>query len=208
MPNIMGVLRAEIRRLARKETKQELATLKKQVTAMRRRFAESRSRLANLERVTKRATAAVALAAAARGAAMSGRKEGGTQIRFSPAWVRSHRRRLRMSRALYARLVGVSAQTIMGWEGGRSRPRRKALQTWRAVREMGVRELKKRLEEGGTPPGRRVARRVRKRRARRIVRKMVRRVRLRKAVRRVRVRKAVRRVRVRKAVRRVRAKKK
>jgi transcriptional regulator with XRE-family HTH domain len=170
----MGVLRAEIRRLARKETRQEIASLKKQVTAMRRRVAEAKSRLLTLERVAKRAAAVGAIA---RGPAMERGDDGGVRIRFSPSWVSSHRRKLRMSRLLYARLVGVSPQTIMGWERGRSRPRRRALETWRAVREMGVREVKARLSGEGAGAGGRVARRVRKRRVRRVVRKAVRRVR-------------------------------
>ena len=39
MPNVMGVLRAEIRRLARKEAKEAVRELKRQVTALRRRMA-------------------------------------------------------------------------------------------------------------------------------------------------------------------------
>jgi transcriptional regulator with XRE-family HTH domain len=103
-------------------------------------------RLAELERTTKRAAAGrVAVQRAADGGDGDG---DGTQIRFSPAWVRKHRGKLGMSRLLYARLLGVSPQTIMGWEQGRSRPRRKALQAWRAMREMRVRELKARIRSG------------------------------------------------------------
>jgi DNA-binding transcriptional regulator YiaG len=185
----MDVLRAEIRRLARKETKHEVARLKKQVTVMRRRVAEAKTRLIFLERATKRANAAGPLAAAVRGAAMEHGETGDVQIRFSPAWVSSHRKKLRMSRLLYARLVGVSPQTIMGWERGRSRPRRKALETWRAVREMGKRELKSRLaREDGAESGRPARRR------KRVARKVVRRRTVRKVVARRKVGRAVRRV--------------
>jgi transcriptional regulator with XRE-family HTH domain len=56
--------------------------------------------------------------------------------------VKRHRKKLGMSRRVYAKLVGVSAQSIFGWESGRTRPRRAALQSWRRIRGMGKRELK------------------------------------------------------------------
>ena len=77
----------------------------------------------------------------------AGSEGDGKQIRFSPAWVKSHRKKLSLSRRLYAKLVGVSAQTIMLWETGRSRPRRGALTTWRSIRGKGRRELKAALTE-------------------------------------------------------------
>ncbi len=154
MPNVMGVLRAEIRRLARKETKQELAALRKQVTSIRRRMAESRRKIRDLEHQTKAATRSSPPRAAA--------EETGKQVRFSPAWVKKHRSKLGMSRQLYAKLVGVSAQTIMGWEAGRTRPRRGALRSWRSIREKGVRELRAMLAGGTARRGRRAAKRVMK----------------------------------------------
>jgi DNA-binding transcriptional regulator YiaG len=77
----------------------------------------------------------------------------GSQIRFSPAWVIKHRKKLKMSRRVYAKLVGVSAQSIFGWETGRARPRRSALETWRRIRGMGKRELTA-LLKGGAKSGR------------------------------------------------------
>jgi len=132
----MGVLRAEIRRLARKETKQEIAALKKHVNSMRRRVAESRRRIRDLESRTKQA------GKRGPGAMAASDEDSAKQVRFSPAWVKRHRSKLGMSRRIYAKLLSVSPQTIMGWESGRTRPRRNALQTWRDLRGKGVRELK------------------------------------------------------------------
>jgi len=192
VPNVMGVLRAEIRRLARKETRDEIRALRKQVNALRRRMAEARRRIDSVERNTRAAVAKGAVAAAA----ASGAAESGKQVRFSPAWVRSHRKRIGLSRLKYARLLGVSAQTILGWESGRTRPRRNALAVWRSLREKGVRELKTMLE--GAAAGARAARAGR--RKRRVARRKVRGAR--RAVRRVRrvVRRVVRRA-ARKTVR-------
>jgi DNA-binding transcriptional regulator YiaG len=144
----MGVLRAEIRRLARKETKEAVRDLKRQVAALRRRMAMTKKRMGEVERAAMRAGSARAAAPAAASA------EGdGTQIRFSPRWVRVHRSRLGMSRRVYAKLVGVSPQTILLWESGKARPRRSALASWRSIRGKGIRELK--AAAGGETGGRR-----------------------------------------------------
>jgi DNA-binding transcriptional regulator YiaG len=150
VPNVMGVLRAEIRRLARKETKEAVRDLKRQVTAMRRRLAATKKRIDGVERAAQRAGSARAAAPAA------AESEEGAQIRFSPRWVRVHRGRLGMSRRVYAKLVGVSPQTILLWEQGKARPRRSALASWRAIRGKGVRELRASLgEEAKSGRGRR-----------------------------------------------------
>ncbi len=44
-------------------------------------------------------------------------------------------------------LVGVSAQTIYNWEAGTTRPRAEQLAIIAAVRKMGKREVKARLEQ-------------------------------------------------------------
>ena len=217
MPNVMGVLRAEIRRLARKETKQEMSSMRKQLAQMRRLLAVSRRRVNEIEARAKQ----VARGALARASAAAGGDETdevGRQIRFSPTWVKKHRSKLGMSRLVYARLVGVSPQTIMGWEAGRTRPRRGALRSWRAIRAKGVRELRAMLSNGSgdpAPAGRsKRGRRPKLGRARRaVLRKRVKRAvgrrRVKRAVARTRVRRTVKRARIRRAVgRRVRAAKK
>jgi DNA-binding transcriptional regulator YiaG len=189
VPNVMGVLREEIRRLARKETKQELGALKKQITMLRRRLAEWNRRM---QRMEARARQLVRTPGApARGAEED--EEGGKQVRFSSSWVRAHRKKLGMSRQLYARLVGVSAQTIMGWEAGRTRPRRGALRTWRSIRGKGVRELRAMLDRGeGAAAGSGRGSRGRRRAGRKAGRKVARRGDARARVRRARVVRTVR----------------
>jgi DNA-binding transcriptional regulator YiaG len=179
VPNVMGVLRAEIRRLARKETRQEIATLRKHVNSMRRRVAESRRRIRDLESRAKQAGKRMP------GAIVASDADGGKQVRFSPAWVKRHRSKLGMSRRIYAKLLSVSPQTIMGWESGRTRPRRSALQTWRDLRGKGVRELRASVAGGGTKRRRGAA----KKRARRKLRVRGRRVARHATTRRTRAKK-------------------
>src|SRR2546427_6425519 len=152
VPNFAGTLKSEIRRLARKEVRASVMPLRKLVAGMRRRIAQQRKLIAELERNARRS------GNSARTAEASASEK--SQIRFSPEWVKAHRKKLKMSRRVYARLVGVSAQSIFGWETGRSRPRRGALESWRRLRGMGVRELKELPGSGGD--GRRRPKRGRK----------------------------------------------
>lgn len=144
MPNLAGVLKGEIQRLARKEARASVKPLKKLVSALRRRVAQQRRQIAELERATRRAVSTARVPEA--------RESEGSQIRFSPEWVKTHRKKLKMSRRVYAKLIGVSAQSIFGWESGRTRPRRGALESWRRIRSMGKRALKALL--GGEKPSR------------------------------------------------------
>lgn len=159
MPNLAVVLKNEIRRLARKETKASVTPLRKLVTALRRRVAEQRRLIEGLERAARRSLATGKAAAAA-----AATEE--PQIRFSPQWVRAHRKKLKMSRRIYAKLIGVSAQSIFGWEAGRTRPRRMALAAWRRIRAMGAREIKARLMAAKPARGRKAGAKAAARRAR------------------------------------------
>jgi DNA-binding transcriptional regulator YiaG len=154
--NVMGVLRTEIRRLARKETREAVRELKRQVAALRRRLAATKKRITDVERVAHRAGSSRA-AAPARAEA-----ESGGQVRFSPRWVKVHRGKLGMSRRVYAKLVGVSPQTILLWETDKARPRRATLSNWRALRAKGIRELKALVGgEGGRKRGPKPGRKAR-----------------------------------------------
>ena len=127
--------------MARKEIKAELAATKKTATKHRREIADLKRQLRDqvkrivvLERGDKKSKPAESNVDAA-------------SVRFSPKWVRTHRDKLELTRADYAALVGVSAQTIYNWESGTARPGAKQLTAWGAVRALGKREAWKLLEE-------------------------------------------------------------
>lgn len=67
-------------------------------------------------------------------------------FRFSARGVKAQRARLGLSAKTFGRLVGVAGLTIYSWESGKSRPRAKQLPGLAAVRHLGKREAKKRLE--------------------------------------------------------------
>lgn len=141
MSSLAKVLKDEISRLARKEARAETASLQKASSQYRRDIAELKrqvksleQRLAFLEKQERqRVTADTPV-------------EKAEQVRFSPKYVKSHREKLGLSAADYARLVGVSALTIYNWEQGKSKPRAQQLADWAAIRNLGKREAKKQLE--------------------------------------------------------------
>lgn len=141
MPNLAGVLKEEIRRLARKEIRTELAAAKKSVAQHRKDIAELKR--AARQQAQKMASLQKALAKTGSTAAPAG---GETTVRFSPKWLRAHRKKLELSAADYAELVGVSGLTIYNWEHGRTKPGAKQLAKWALVRGLGKREAWKRLE--------------------------------------------------------------
>lgn len=141
MSKIANVLREEIARLARKEVRTETASLRKSNAQHRRDIAELKRQnsaltrqVAYLEDQERKRAAEAPPRAAAEGK------------RFSPRWLRAHRRKTGLSAADYARLVGVSAQTIYNWERGKAKPQEQQLASLVEVRGLGKREAHRRLE--------------------------------------------------------------
>jgi len=143
MPNIASILKTEISRVARKEVRAEIETLKKASVAHRASIAELRRQVNALEkelrRVAKGATRSVTAPDSVNEAAE------GTKRRFSAARLAAHRAKLGLSAATYGQLVGVSGQTIYHWEQGKARPRAAQLESLAVVRELGAREIAERL---------------------------------------------------------------
>ena len=141
MPNIATVLKQEIIRLARKEVNSQTKAIRKanaqyrrDIAQLKRHAAALSKQVAYLERQErKRASKGTT------GVSIEGK-------RFSARGLKAHREKVGFSAAEYAKLVGVSAQTIYNWEQGKSRPRDEQLASLVAVRDLGKREAIKRLE--------------------------------------------------------------
>ena len=141
MADLAGALKEEIRRLARKEikaetgaTKQAVAQYRREIAKLKRQVAEQEKKIAFLEDRERKRLEEPEPEKAAEGA------------RFSARSVTAQRKRLGLSAADYAKLVGVSALTIYNWENGKSRPRKEQLAALVAVRGIGKREALRRLE--------------------------------------------------------------
>ncbi len=143
MPNIASVLKDEIRRLARKEVRQQIVKTRRAAVHHRRQIAQLKRLIALQDRKIK------VLESREPGEAPAAETDEGIPpgTRFSARSVRAQRRRLKLSAEQYAKLIGVSPQTVYHWEQGKSRPRRAQLAALVAVRSMGRREALQRLDE-------------------------------------------------------------
>ncbi|WP_354346789.1 helix-turn-helix domain-containing protein [Variovorax boronicumulans] len=143
MPNIASILKAEISRVARKEVRAEIETLKKASAAHRASIAELRRQVNALEKELHRAGKGATRPATVSDSANEAAE--GTKRRFSASRLAAHRAKLGVSAASYGQLVGVSGQTIYHWEQGKARPRAAQLESLAAVRELAAREATERL---------------------------------------------------------------
>ena len=142
MPNIAAVLKTEIARIARKEVRSQTEELRKASSQYRSHIAALRKRIDALERQVKRVGKAPARSAQPDTATDD---DQGTSRRFSATRLAAQRRKLGLSAADFATLLGVSGQSVYKWEHGESRPRARQLEAIAAVRGIGKREAAARL---------------------------------------------------------------
>jgi DNA-binding transcriptional regulator YiaG len=142
MANIASLLKAEISRVARKQTrgetlglKQALSTCRSEIVALKRR---TQALEADLRRLLK---------ASARSAPVQTAEPASRAMRFSAKGLVSQRKRLGLSAQDCGLLVGASGQSVYNWEDGKARPRAKHLQALAALRDMGKKEAAARLAE-------------------------------------------------------------
>lgn len=142
MSNIGTILKSEISRVARKEVRGETQALKKSVSQYRSQIADLKRRMQALEQQIKRLGKATAKAAPAQT-----EEEGAANLRFSAKGLAAQRRRLGLSAASVAKLLGVSTLSVYKWESGKTRPRAKQIEAIATLRGMGKREVAQRLQE-------------------------------------------------------------
>jgi DNA-binding transcriptional regulator YiaG len=140
MSNIAALLKAEIARVARKETRGELQALKKASAHYRSEIAALKRRAASLERQVKRLSKGAAKPQEPRG------EDDGPQLRFSAKGFASQRQRLGLSAEECGALISASALSVYNWEKGKVRPRDTHLPAIAALRKMGKKEAAARLQ--------------------------------------------------------------
>jgi len=140
MPNIGQVLKEEIARISRRAVRANTESTKKASTRHQREIVELKRQLKALQRH---------VSTLARQVGAAGREEApdaeGQRVRFSAKGLRSHRERLGMSAADYAKLVGVSTQTIYNWERSRTTPSQEQKSRIAGLRRIGKREAQARI---------------------------------------------------------------
>lgn len=145
MGKVETVLKAEIARLSRRETRRLMTKPAEEIRRLRRRVAELTGEVRALKsaRVEEQAKAKIRVAAET----VAGGKV--TTIRMTPRLIRSVRKRLGISQAQLAKLVGVSTVAVGLWETGRTRPRANSKARIAALRSVGRREVKRLLGGAG-----------------------------------------------------------
>jgi DNA-binding transcriptional regulator YiaG len=139
MPNLANAFKQEITRLARKEVRSELESLRKNASLTRAESASLKKRVLALEQEVRRLTRGTTREAPTSEAELQ------QHHRFRADGLRSHRQRLELSAKDYGLLIGASALSVYKWESGQSQPRAKALASLVAVRRIGRREATARL---------------------------------------------------------------
>ncbi len=141
MADVAGLLKAEIVRLSKKTVKQALAPLQRSAATHRHEIAALKRQVASLEKAVstqwkmaaeQKQTATVEPEVAPH--------------RFVAKGLKPLRTRLGVSQEEFGKLVGVSAQSVYSWERQTARPRPAQLAAIAALRRLGKREARKRLE--------------------------------------------------------------
>ena len=142
MPNIGAVLREEISRLSRRESRSQVDTTKKATAQHRRDIAVLKRQVAQLQRQVALLSRKVLGAAPAVSSGPTAKR-----VRFVAKGLRSQRNRLGLSQTDLGTLLGVSAQSIYNWESESARPRNEQLAKLAALRGIGKREAGERLKQ-------------------------------------------------------------
>lgn len=147
MPNIMTALKSEISRLARKEAKSVVAPVKKAsanyrglIAGLRKQIVAIQNEVAALKRATPKADKALV-----------GAQEPQGRFWITGKGVKTLRKKLGLTQALFGKLAGVSVPTVVNWEGtgGKVEIRRKAtVARLQAIRRMGKKQAAEILGEG------------------------------------------------------------
>jgi len=155
MANIGALLKAEISRLCRREIKKELAVVRKANVAYRHNIAALKRQVAALEQKAGQLAKRAQTQAATPAAGLPDRP-----VRFVAKGLKSMRKRLGLSAAQLAALVGVSEQSVYNWETKKATPRKEQFAAIIALRGIGKREVRQRL--AATTPERSAKRAARK----------------------------------------------
>jgi len=141
MGKVETVLKAEIARLSRRETRRLMTKHVEELRRLRRRVGN----LAHEVRALKAARVEEQVKTKMQAATETAAGAQATTIRMTPRLIRSLRGRLGISQAELAKLVSVSTVAVGQWESGRSRPRSESKTRIAALRSVGRREVRRLL---------------------------------------------------------------
>ncbi len=146
MPNLAKILKEEISRLSRKEVRSVTASLAKRNATLRSTVAALRKEVFELKAEQKRLTSA--LSKLTRNTGVELPKD---EFRTTSRGVRTLRRKLRLTQAQFAALLGVSAYSVFLWEskGGQLGLRDESEAALQDVQDIDAAEARERLAKKG-----------------------------------------------------------
>jgi DNA-binding transcriptional regulator YiaG len=138
MPNLATTLKTEIARISKRALRSETESLKKSVATYRSDIAGLKRRTQALEQQVRRLLKGMPTKPAL--VAPAAEDASGVKTRFSAKSLKSQRRRLGLSAAELALLVGTTGQSIFNWEAGTARPRDRFMPAIAALRSLGKKD--------------------------------------------------------------------
>ena len=162
MSTFISSFKQEVIRLARKEAKAAVTPVRKPSGANRKALADLKRRVATLEKECRRLGSLVSKVPVPQAEPAEGQK-----ARITAKGMRSLRRKLGLTGADFAKLLGVSVMAVYQWErkNGPLRVREATRTAILAVRDLGAREAKERLAglaEGKKGKAKKTGRKARK----------------------------------------------
>ena len=143
MPNVTAILKQEISRIAKKEAKSFFKDLPSSFGSLKRTVSEQKKRITALEAKVAKLEKSIA-----KDSKLSLPKpEELEHSRLGASNVVKLRKKLGITRAEMAKLVGSSTNSVFLWENGKATPRSQAKSKIIALRGLGKREIKKLLGE-------------------------------------------------------------
>jgi DNA-binding transcriptional regulator YiaG len=148
MSNFAKVLRYEISRISRKETKSSIGGIGKSQKGLKKTVADLKKRVLLLEKVNKGLVAAMNRYQAEQPETPP---EETKKARFTSKGIRTLRRRLRLTQADFAELVGATIHAVYLWEKkeGGLKLRDKTREALLSIRGLRAGEARTKLEEIG-----------------------------------------------------------
>jgi DNA-binding transcriptional regulator YiaG len=145
MTNIASVLKTEIARIARKESRGDTTSLKASSARHRSELADLKRRIAELERRVKSL-----VKGAAQPTSLMPKESTEGLHRWRPAGFKRLRAKLGLSANDMGKLLGCSGQSVYKWEEGKARPRAAQLASIALARGLGKREAQVKLDSMGS----------------------------------------------------------
>jgi DNA-binding transcriptional regulator YiaG len=161
MGKMEEALRSEIGRLARKELRETVGPLSKEVRELKRAVARLSKIVNALEKNAAQRTR-LGLGAQAQLRAPADEVKA---ARLSARVIKNVRKKLGISQGKMAALLDVSPASVAFWEQGRARPRGTNKNALVALRKLGRRDVKRILAEKGIPDSAKKSKKRRKKRS-------------------------------------------